>query len=124
MTLPGSSKPAFYVRLCAKKAAPAVRIEATEASAAIPFPSIRPEELHVQWCGDQHLTEDSTEKDEVIHKPVEGWGTWYQADIIAKAVVTKKPHTIGAEESLRVLGWMDRARYLAGIKYDAKLDEL
>ena len=124
MTLPGSNKPAFYVRLGAKKAAPAVRIEATEASVAIPFPSIRPEELHVQWYGDQHLNEDGTEKDEIIRRPVEGWGIWYQADVIAKAVFTGKPETIGAEESLRVLQWMDKARDLAGIKYDDKLEEL
>lgn len=124
MTLPGSSKPAFYVRLGAKKAAPAVRIEATEASIAIPFPSIRPEELHVQWYGDQHLNEDGTEKNEVIRKPAEGWGIWYQADVIAKAVFSGEAQTIGAEESLRVLEWMDKSRELAGIKYDAKLDEL
>ena len=124
MTLPGSSKPAFYVRLGAKKAAPAVRIEGTEASVAIPFPSIRPEELHVQWYGSQHLNEDGTEKDEIIRKPVEGWGIWYQADVVAEAVFAGKPSTIGAEESLRVLEWMDKARDLAGIKYDAKLDQL
>lgn len=124
MTLPGSSKPAFYVRLQAKKAAPAVRIEGTEASVAIPFPSIRPEELHVQWYGSQHLGGDGTEKDEIIRKPVDGWGIWYQADVIAEAVFAKKPQTIGAEESLRVLEWMDKSRELAGIKYDAKLEQL
>lgn len=124
MTLPGSSKPAFYVRLGAKKAAPAVRIEATEASVAITFPSIRPEELHVQWYGEQHLNQDGTEKEEIIRKPVKGWGIWYQADVIAKVVFDEKPCTVGAEESLRVLGWMDKARDLASIKYDAKLEEL
>lgn len=124
MTLPGSSKPAFYVRLGAKKAAPAVRIEATEASVAIPFPCIRPEELHVQWYGDQHLNEDGTEKNEIIKKPVEGWGIWYQADVIAKAVFDKNPGTIGGAESLRILEWMDRARELASISYDKELDEV
>lgn len=124
MTLPGSSKPAFYVRLGAKKAAPAVRIEATEASVAIPFPCIRPEELHVQWYGDQYLNEDGTEKNEIIKKPAEGWGIWYQADNIARAVFNKDAGTIGFAESLRVLEWMDKSRELADIKYDAKLDEV
>ena len=124
MTLTGSSKTAFYVRLGAKKAAPSVRIEGTKASIAIPFPLIRPEELHVQWYGDEHLNEDGTEKNEIIKKPVSGWGIWYQADVIAEAVFSKKPGVIGSEESLRVLGWMDEARKQAGIKYDEKLDQL
>lgn len=47
MTLLGSSKPLFYVRLGAKKAVSAIRIETTEASVTIPFLYIRPEELHV-----------------------------------------------------------------------------
>lgn len=124
MTLPGSSKPAFYVRLGAKKAAPSVRIEAAEASVAIPFPCIRPEELHVQWYGEQYLNEDGTEKDQIIRKPAEGWGIWYQADVIAEVVFSGKARPIGTEESLRVLEWMDKARELAGIKYDAALDEV
>ena len=124
MTLPGSSKPAFYVRLGAKKAGPAVRIEATKASVAIPFPPIRPETLHVQWYGDEHLNEDGTERDEIISKPIKGWGIWYQADVIAEAVLSDKPGVIGLEESLRVLEWMDDARKLAGIKYNENLEQL
>jgi predicted dehydrogenase len=124
MTLPGSSKPAFYVRLGANKAAPAVRIEGTEASIAIPFPPIRPEELHVQWYGYDHLQEDGTEKNETIRRPIDGWGIWYQADVIANAVFDNKPGIIGADESLRVLEWMDKARALAGISYNAKLDQV
>lgn len=120
MTLPGSSKPPFYVRLQAKKSAPAVRIEGTEASVAIPFPMIRPEELHVQWYGGEHVDKDGIEKDEVIRKPVDGWGIWYQADVIANAIFGGRPQTIGADESLRVLEWMDKSRELAGIKYDEK----
>ncbi|OQO00632.1 hypothetical protein B0A48_13122 [Cryoendolithus antarcticus] len=124
MTIPGSSKPPFYVRLSAQKAAPSVRIEAAEASVAIPFPPIRPEELHVQWYGYAHLNDDGTEKNEIIKKPVSGWGTWYQADIIAAAVFNKQPGVIGAEESSRVLGWMDEARRLANITYDKKLEQV
>lgn len=124
MTLPGSSKPPFYARLQAKKAAPSVRIEGTEASVAIPFPSIRPEELHVQWYGRKHLNNDGTERDEIIRKPVDGWGIWYQADIIANAVLKGQPQTIGAAESLRVLEWMDKSRELAGIRYHADAEQL
>lgn len=124
MTLPGSSKPPFYVRLQAKKSSPAVRIEGTEASVAIPFPMIRPEELHVQWYGSQHVDEEGIEKEEVIRKPVEGWGIWYQADVIASAIFSGEPQTIGADESLRVLEWMDRSRELAGIRYDPKQEQL
>jgi hypothetical protein len=130
MTLPGSSKPAFYQRLQAKKAAPSIRIEASKASVAIPFPPIRPQELHVQWYGDEFLDENGIEKDEVIQKPVErGWGIWYQADVIA-AKLRERQHNelpgevIGVEESLRVMGWMDEARRMAGIKYDAAMEAI
>ena len=124
MTVPGSSKPPFYIRLAAKKAAPSVRIEATEASIAIPFPPIRPEELHVQWYGSTHLSDDGTEKNETIKKPVSGWGIWYQADVIATAVFKNQPGVVGADESLRVLEWMDEARRQAGITYDEKLEQV
>ena len=129
MTLPGSSKPSFYTRLQAKKAAPSVRIEGTKASVAVPFPPIRPEELHVQWYAEDHLTDGGIEQEEVIKKPVErGWGIWYQADVIAKRVEERRQQSarngevIGAEETLRVLAWMDEARRQAGIVYNAELE--
>lgn len=128
MTLPGSSKPAFYRRLQAKKAAPCVRIEATKASVSIPFPPIRPEELHVQWYDPEHLDEDGMETEEIIKKPVErGWGIWYQADVLAKRLLERKTshpangETIGAEDSLRVLRWMDQAQHQAGIEFPPEL---
>jgi predicted dehydrogenase len=133
MTFPGSSKPAFYQRAKAKKAGPTVRIEATKASVAIPFPPIRPQELHVQWYDEDHIDEDGIEKEEIISKPVErGWGIWYQADVIASRVAARQRggrqqqegEVIGEEETLRVLGWMDQAREQAGIVYDPALDEL
>ena len=129
MTLPGSSKPAFYQRLQAKKAAPSIRIEATKASVAIPFPPIRPQRLEIQWYDSEHLDEAGIELEEVIEKPVEhGWGMWYQADEIARRVLTTrsegKGEVIGLAETLRVLEWMDEARRHAGISYDAKLDEV
>jgi predicted dehydrogenase len=129
MTLPGSSKPAFYQRLQAKKAGPVVRVEATRASVAIPFPPIRPQELHVQWYDDEHLDEQGVEKDEVIFKPVEeGWGMWYQADVIVERIAARasgnatRGEIIGVDESLRVLGWMDEARQQAGIAYDQRIE--
>lgn len=131
MTLPGSSKPAFYQRLQATKAAPAVRIEATKASVSIPFPPIRPQELLVQWYDEEHLDENGMETEEVVKMPVErGWGIWYQADVIAERVARRKGgsqgmgEVIGEEESGRVIGWMDRAREMAGIVYDAALEEV
>jgi predicted dehydrogenase len=129
MTLPGSCKPAFYQRLQASKSAPSVRIEATKASVAIPFPPIRPQELHVQWYGEEYLDESGIETEKKIHRPVErGWGLWYQADVIAARIVQREAgaegEVIGFEESMRVLRWMDEARKQAGISYDAELDQL
>lgn len=129
MTLPGSSKPAFYQRLQATKAAPSVRIEATKASIAVPFPPIRPQELHVQWYDDEHLDEKGMETEEIIKKPVErGWGMWYQADVIASKVASRpvgaEGEVVGGAESLRVLRWMDDARKQADILYPAELDQL
>ena len=128
MTIPGSNKPTFYRRLQAPRHAPAVRIEATKASVAVPFPPIRPEELHVIWYGDEYVDHEGIETEQVIKLPVEdGWGLWYQADMIARKVQERKEtnttegYVIGAEESLRVLGWMDDARRQAGIAYDTEL---
>jgi predicted dehydrogenase len=128
MTLPGSSKPSFYTRLQANKSSPAVRIEGTKASVAIQFPPIRPQQLHVQWYGDELVDADGVEKEEVIDKPVErGWGIWYQADVIAQQVLKLRSEpgagvVIGVQESLRVLGYLDQARQLANIKYDEALE--
>ncbi|SMQ46757.1 unnamed protein product [Zymoseptoria tritici ST99CH_1A5] len=129
MTLPGSSKPAFYQRLQANKSAPSVRIEGTKASIAVPFPPIRPQELRVQWYGAEHLDKDGIETEEVIKKPVErGWGIWYQADVIAEKVFSRQAgaegEVIGYEESLRVLGWMDAARAQAGIRYSEESERV
>ncbi|KAF4547420.1 Oxidoreductase-like protein 4 [Elsinoe fawcettii] len=130
MTIPGSSKPSFYQRLQAKKSAPSVRIEGLKASVAIPFPPIRPEELHVQWYGEEFVNEEGVEKEEIIRKPVDrGWGIWYQADVIAACVREHQTSSgsglvIGADESLRVLGYMDKARQLSGIKYNEAIENV
>ena len=121
MTLPGSSQVSFYQRLHAQKQAPSVRIETEKATIAIPFPPIRPEELHVTWYGSE-TTKDGLEVEETFKKTIEGWGIWYQADIIAKSVLQGRSEVIGAEESLRILRWMDAARSMAGIEYPQELD--
>jgi len=136
MTLPGSSTPPFFKRLQAKELAPSVRIQGTKAEIAIPFPSPRPQELKVQWYADDRLDSEGMETEEVIEKSVKrGWGMWYQADIIARRVLGRskaeqadgskaKGEVIGAEETLRVLGYMDEARSLAGIKYGEELESV
>lgn len=125
MTLPGSSKCAFYMRFSATKPGNAVRIEGSRGYVAIPFPTLRPEELHVQWYGSDVVNADGTERDEVIKKEVKGWGLWYQGDVIAKAVRGgEKGVVIGEEGSLRVLDWLDQARGLAGVKYDEKIERV
>ncbi|GAW19159.1 hypothetical protein ANO14919_086430 [Xylariales sp. No.14919] len=124
LTLAGSNKSAD--KLAVKKVGPSVKIEAENAQVCIPFPLIRPQELHVEWYGSEHLDEKGDAKAEVIKLPVErGWGLWYQADVIAKAVRDRKSENgqkpglaIGEEESLRVMQWLDDARELAGIKYN------
>src|SRR2546423_9648909 len=94
MTLSGSSKPTFYKRL-SRESPPTVRIEATKASVATPFPPIRPESIHVQWYGDEYVQQVGSEKEEVIRKPVErGWGIWYQADVIAKRLRERQRQSV------------------------------
>ena len=83
----------------------------------------------MQWYGEENLDENGIETEEIIHRPVErGWGLWYQADVIAARVVQREAgaegEVIGCEESMRVLRWMDKARKLAGICYNAELDQL
>lgn len=123
MTLPGSSQVPFYKRLQAKKQAPSIRIETERATIAIPFPPIRPEEIHVTWYGSDK-TKDGLEVEEVFKKPIDGWGIWYQADMIASFVLEGRSKVIDAEESLRILRWMDTARSLASIQYPQELDSI
>ncbi|KAJ9636399.1 hypothetical protein H2199_008074 [Coniosporium tulheliwenetii] len=120
MTIPGSNKPPFYRRLQAPKPAPCVLIQATNA-----------QELHVQWYGRELVDEEGMEREEVIRKPVErGWGIWYQADVIAAKVRDRQTKrsgegvVIGAEGSLRVLGYLDEARRIGGISYGEELEGL
>ena len=128
MTITGTNRVPFYRRLGAQKQAPSVRIEGTKASVSIPFPPIRPQELHVQWYGER-LDSEGMETTEVISKPVEGWGLWYQADVMWQRIRERRQsgndktngEVIGEEESLRVLGMLDDAIALAGIRYDADL---
>lgn len=143
LSLPGSSKPSFGERLLAKKHAPSVRIEAATAQVSIPFPPIRPQEIHVQWYGREGADEagidgaqaGAAEREEIIKKPVQrGWGMYYQADVIAQAVRDRRNETprggargglvIGGDETVRVLSLLDEARKLAGITYDPQLEKV
>ncbi|CAK7243419.1 MAG: hypothetical protein STHCBS139747_004941 [Sporothrix thermara] len=123
-------------KLAVEKVAPGVRIEGTLAQVSVPFPLIRPQELRVEWYGDSDAHKAEAAK-EVLSLPVaRGWGLWYQADVIAKAVQAQRQavaaaggdaasvpgKVIGEEESARILGWMDTARQTAGIAYDAALE--
>jgi hypothetical protein len=106
------------------------RVYAEYVSVAIPFPPIRPEELHMQRYGEEFLDAEGRERGKVIRKPVgREWGIWSQADVIAGMVREKRGgggrgEVIGEEESLRVLGWMDEARKLGGILFGSKLEEV
>lgn len=61
------------------------RVYAVYVPVAIPFPSIRPEELHMQWYGEEYLDAEGRERGEAIRKPVGlGWGIWCQADVTAR----------------------------------------
>lgn len=128
MTLPGSTKHAD--KLAVKKVAPSVRIEATNAQVSVPFPLIRPQELHIEWYNKEKLSGDGSETQEIVSKPVErGWGLWYQADVIAREIQKRGASksqdagvVIGGDESMRVLEWMDNARKLSSIVYDDVLE--
>ncbi|CAH0044293.1 unnamed protein product [Clonostachys solani] len=128
MTLPGSTK--HSDKLAVDKVAPSVRIEAENAQVSIPFPLIRPQELHIEWYNKDRLNGDGSEVRETVSKPVErGWGLWYQADVIAGEVQKRGASrgqgtglVIGGDETVRVLGWMDTARILSGIVYDDALE--
>ncbi|KAK9447369.1 uncharacterized protein V1518DRAFT_420803 [Limtongia smithiae] len=119
LTLAGSAT--HPDKLSVPKVSPSVRIEATNAQVSIPFPLIRPQQLQIEWYDIPHLDAGNNEFRELVDKPVErGWGLWYEADVIAAYIRDgKKGVVIGEEESVRVLGWMDSARKMAGIVYDA-----
>ncbi|VUC37878.1 unnamed protein product [Clonostachys rosea] len=128
MTLPGSTK--HSDKLAVEKVAPSVRIEAENAQVSIPFPLIRPQELHIEWYKKEKLSKDGSEVRETVSKPVErGWGLWYQADVIAREVQIRGASrtqgtglVIGGDETVRILEWMDTARGLSGIVYDDALE--
>ena len=124
LSLAGSKKTPD--KLAVEKAAPSVRIEGTNGQVSVPFPLIRPQELRVEWYDDERLGPSGSETKEIISKPVErGWGLWYQADVIAKAVRDREQGlVIGEDENLRVLGWMDTARQMANIMYDKESESL
>ena len=129
-SLPGSAGLGLEDKLLRKKNAPAIRIQGVLGEVSIPFPPIRPESLTVQWYSPDKLDEGAFETEEIIKKPVHGWGLWYQADVLAKALGKRHSSTsvpgqglvIGEGGSNRVMEWTDEARARAGIVYGPELE--
>jgi len=129
-SIPGSASLGLQDKLLRKKNAPSVRIQGTRAEVALPFPPIRPESLTIQYYSPDKLDKSGFETEETITKEVYGWGLWYQADVMAEAVREKQEHSegkghgllIGFEGTLRVSGWLDEAKRLAGIDFDPELE--
>jgi len=78
----------------------------------------------------EHVGNGGVEREEVMGKPVErGWGIWYKADMIAAEVEAQQTTlgpgvVIGANESLRVLEFLDEARRSASIIYNNTVEEV
>ncbi|KAJ5688658.1 hypothetical protein N7462_003050 [Penicillium macrosclerotiorum] len=129
-SLPGSPVLPIQERLLRAKNAPCIRIQGTRAEVALPFPPIRPESVSVQYYSADKLDSHGRESEESITRPVVGWGLGYQADFMARRVreqTVSGAHegiVIGHKESLRVLTWVDQARSIAGISYDAALERI
>jgi dihydrodiol dehydrogenase / D-xylose 1-dehydrogenase (NADP) len=126
-SVPGSPFPPLQERFLRPKNTPCLRIQGTEAEIALQFPPMRPESLTIQYYGKDRVDENGLETEDTITKEVHGWGLWYQADVIAQAVRDRglepaEGLVIGYDGSLRVLGWVDQAKALAGIKYDEQLE--
>ncbi|GFF96967.1 uncharacterized oxidoreductase C513.06c [Aspergillus udagawae] len=128
-SIPGSAKLGLKDKLLREKNAPCVRIQGEKGEIALPFPPIRPETLTVQYYGPDKLDDNGFETTEVITKPVVGWGLRYQADVIATVIRDRGSHPsdaviVGEKGSSRVLEWVDQAKLLAGIKYEAELERV
>ncbi len=114
----------------ARKLSPRVRVDGEKAQISIPFHPIRSQTFRVQWHGREHIDEKGVEFEETIDRPLpQSWDLWCQADVIAKAVrdrggqpSPRKVLVVGKDESLRVLGWLDDAREMAGIEYASEVE--
>ena len=134
LSVPGSAVPHHDDRLLVKKNTPSIRVQGTKAEASIEFPPIRPEIINLMHYGSDRVDKDGRELYESLTEPVYGWGLWYQADVIGELVWRRKYTKIDSQEitrgvvigeqgTLRVLGWMDKARSLAGIKFSSQLEK-
>ncbi len=75
------------------------------------------------------MDERGFEVEETVEAGVHGWGLWYQADVLAGEVLGRRERggggvglVIGEAETVRVLGWLDRIRELAGITFGDRLE--
>ena len=94
------------------------------------FPPIRPERITVTHYGAGGVDERGFEVEETVEAGVYGWGLWYQADVLAGKVLERRERgggegglVIGEAETVRVLGWLDRIRELAGITFGDRLEK-
>lgn len=104
-----------------KEQRPYIRIEATKASIDVSLSEPGPQDLQSHFYDESRVAEDPDEENEVISKPIaKGHGMWYEANEIAEKVAERagqkstQGEAIGADETLRVLQWIEQARELAG----------
>jgi dihydrodiol dehydrogenase / D-xylose 1-dehydrogenase (NADP) len=127
LSVPGSAVPPHDDRLVVSKNAPSVRIQGEQAEASVDFPPIRADRIHVEHYGPARVGVDGFELKEDVCRPLHGWGLWYQADVIARAVLKGSKQkgqglVIGEKETARVLTWLDQARHLADIRFSPELE--
>lgn len=123
LSVPGSAVPPHDDRLVVGKNAPAVRVQGTLAEAAVAFPPIRCDAIRVEHYAPPRVGLDGGELHDEVRRPLHGWGLWYQADVIARAVLAgDKGLVIGEHSTHRVLTWLDQARDLANIRFPPELE--
>lgn len=125
LSVPGSAVPPHDDRLIVAKNTPSVRIQGEKAEASVAFPPIRADRIHVEHYGKTRVGVDGFELVEDVHRPLHGWGLWYQADVIGRAVLDPKRSgglVIGEHSTTRVFTWLDQARELAGIHFTPDME--
>ncbi|KAK9470033.1 uncharacterized protein V1510DRAFT_424150 [Dipodascopsis tothii] len=95
----------------------AVRIQGTEGEILIAAPCFRPTEYTIARSG---------EPPRVVTGELAGHGLYYEADAVARAIRDGRlvEDVCPPDESLLLLGYMDRARAEGGLAYPAELEAL
>ncbi|KAI1334157.1 NAD(P)-binding protein [Xylariaceae sp. FL0016] len=125
LSVPGSAVPQHDDRLHVTKNTPSIRVQGEDAEASVPFPPCRADRIHVEHYGSTRVGVDGYEMIEDVHRPLLGWGLWYQADIIGRAVLDPKRSgglIIGEKSTTRIFTWLDQARELAGIHFKPEME--